>query len=216
MYCDDSAFCLDLFYETFEKIKNSKLLDCSQYIHVNAVGKLTQDIASQVTSQSSKIKLTNINTDSSGEMDTLCLLWDLSKLYPNSHFLYLHGKGVSKKHNNNVKAWKNYMEHFLIEKWAECVKKLNEHDTCGVNLQNYPSMCYAGNFWWATGDYIKNLPRFNAQDCKPSYSIYCPYNYARAYCEFWLLDNNYCKPSSLHDSGVDHYAIYYDELKYKI
>ena len=95
------------------------------------------------------------------------------------------------------------MEYFNIEKWKDCIHKLHNegYNTCGVNLQSEPKLHYSGNFWWAKAEYINTLNEV-------------PYN-SRWYCEMWLLDNNYCNPCSLHNSGINHYGVCYSESEYK-
>lgn len=93
--------------------------------------------------------------------------------------LYIHTKGATKPDNQEVRAWRMYMEYFLMSQYRECLVLLDTHDTVGVELQDEPVMHYSGNFWWARGDYIKRLKM-------PIGSNYNDH-------EFWLLSqsNNY-------------------------
>lgn len=82
---------------------------------------------------------------------------------------YFHVKGVSWPVKRNPRAfiggtyWRNYMEHFNIRKWKDCVSKLDEgFDTCGVKLlapKESPANAqhYSGNFFWAKSEYIRTL-----------------------------------------------------------
>ena len=96
------------------------------------------------------------------EYPTLDLLHTQARLTPSDSFLYLHTKGVSKpaqrKHRD---AWRRYMTHCVIERWKECVQLLEDSfNTVGNDWQNdkySPGNIYAGNFWWARGDYIASL-----------------------------------------------------------
>lgn len=76
--------------------------------------------------------------------------------------LYIHNKGAFTRTVGNYN-WRKYMEYFCIEKWRECVEKLDEgYDLVGAaytdnteefnpNITHY----FAGNFFWAKSSYIK-------------------------------------------------------------
>ena len=59
------------------------------------------------------------------------------------------------------------MEHFLIDKWEDCLKKLNDgYDCCGINYQNHAAnikneikliKIFNGNFFWVNSKYVKKL-----------------------------------------------------------
>ena len=65
-----------------------------------------------------------------------------------------HGPGG---HQN----WRKYMQYWNIEKWKECVAKLDEgYDMCGAAfLNNPPHPFYAGNFFWAKASYLRKCRR---------------------------------------------------------
>ena len=75
------------------------------------------------------------------------------------HALYLHSKGSWHQSDAN-RNWRNYMQYFCIERWKDCVEKLDEgYETCGAGYmreeENVPSYnFYAGNFFWAKSSYI--------------------------------------------------------------
>jgi hypothetical protein len=211
LYCDLNGHCLELFSNTFNKIKNSGLYDNVEKIFVNAIGDNVHTIVNNEIFKDKKIEITTICAEPRGEVDTIKLLWDFCQTHSNSNVLYLHSKGVSRPGNLNVQAWTSFMEYFNIEKWETCVKALHSYDTCGVNLQYEPGACYAGNFWWANTNYVQKIPQFNIKECKVPYC----FNNPRNYCEFWLLDNNFNNPTTLHNSNIDHYGTLYDESKYK-
>ena len=65
--------------------------------------------------------------------------------------LYLHNKGAFTRTFGNYN-WRKYMEYFCVEKWQECVEKLDGgYDLVGAAFKDY---C-VGNFFWAKGSYIK-------------------------------------------------------------
>jgi len=74
--------------------------------------------------------------------------------------LYLHNKGSFTQTVGNYN-WRKYMEYFCIEKWKECVEKLDRgYELVGAayldNAQEDENAHYfAGNFFWARSSYIK-------------------------------------------------------------
>lgn len=203
LYTND---CIERFESTFLKIKNSKLYDCIEAINLNIVGNYNSSL---YTFNDPKIKVTTYTNEVNGEMDTIKYLHDYcATIEENTPILYLHGKGVTRGTNQNIKDWIDLMEYFLIERWEECIAKLKDYDTCGVNLNSeLPSikLHYSGNFWWANSDYIKKLPRLDIANCTVPYVM----NNPRGYCEFWLTDNTFGRHCTLHNSNIDHYCLRY-------
>lgn len=99
--------------------------------------------------------------------------------------LYMHTKGAVNKYKTiqniqeqysvkvkGVNTWVDMMEYFLVDKWSECVSKLDDVDTVGV--KNYAGWWW-GNFWWTTSEHIKRLRK--------------PYATGTRWdCEAWLHD----------------------------
>lgn len=90
----------------------------------------------------------------------------------NQKILYFHTKGVSHfgtKHELPCRNWRHMMEYFLIEKWKDCVDRLNEgYDCCGINYQDHAiqkgteyvlGKIFNGNFFWVNSDYIKKIDK---------------------------------------------------------
>lgn len=136
-----------------------------------------------------------------------------------SYVLYLHHKGASRlnsKRTGNVTDWRELMLYYNVDQWEQCIASLSTgHDTVGVNWMNdalYPH--YSGNFWWATSDYIKQLPELKLPDgTNQSQFNFKKYSY-RHDAEFWI---GIGKPHaySLHDSNIDHYRVAYPPSLYK-
>lgn len=70
-------------------------------------------------------------------------------------------KGCSHPNPGNHQNWRKYMEYWNIERWQDCVAKLDEgYDTCGASyLNNPPYPFYAGNFFWAKASYLRKCRR---------------------------------------------------------
>ena len=74
--------------------------------------------------------------------------------------LYLHNKGSYTQTIGNYN-WRKYMEYFCVEKWKECVEKLDEgYELVGAayldnSKEDDNAHYFAGNFFWAKSSYIK-------------------------------------------------------------
>ena len=207
MYCVDG--CIDRFLQTYTKIQNSGLLSKCDDINVIMVGD-SVNVAEYFNYLKAiqKVNPQIFLSDFFGEMNTIKAIWEFCQTSEDTAILYLHSKGASRSSNENIKAWVNYMEYFLIERHAVCLQKLKNYDTAGVEFYEKPMKHYSGNFWWANSNYIKTLPNFE-ESLKSSII-----NDPRWHCEFWLLNSN-CNPCNLHASNIDLYGAVYEESNYK-
>ena len=203
MYCISDS--LSRFDNTYNKIKNSSLLEKIEKINVVLVGPDTEKNKEHLKfyHKVETIVKTNIHT----EAETLHMLWNYCQTN-NGYVLYLHSKGVTRPDNEYkfILDWRDLMEYFLIEKFELCLSALEIYDVCGVNyFSGKFKPHFSGNFWWATTNYVKKL-----KDIKPNIND-------RRYCEFWLFDTtekiNY---KELHSSKIDHYCNSYPRKNYAI
>jgi hypothetical protein len=149
-------------------------------------------------------------------LNELKLICDTS----DSYVLYLHHKGASKlksKKTANITDWRELMLFYTVDCWKQCVTYLNAgFDTVGVNwMENSKYPHYAGNFWWATSEYIQKLPSFILPVADSNASQFNFENYPyRHDAEFWI---GIGKPNAvtLHNSNVDHYRSAYPKSLYK-
>lgn len=75
------------------------------------------------------------------------------------YLLYIHHKGNFTRTRGNVN-WRHYMQYWNIEKWRDCVQKLDEgYDMCGASYLMIDTPYYAGNFYWARSEYIRRCQR---------------------------------------------------------
>ena len=125
-----------------------------------------------------------------GEKQTLILLQETVKNYPDANILYYHTKGITSIQTHeqhlgsldykNIESWRHVMEYFNIEQWKDSIANLRSDeiiDTTGclyVGESGYPyQFFYAGNFWWAKSSYINKLPDMKKRD-------------NRMGCELWI------------------------------
>jgi hypothetical protein len=136
------------------------------------------------------------------------------------YILYIHHKGITNLQNRNVHAWRHYMQYFCIEKWEECVHKINEgYDCVSVDWHEEPWNHFRGNFWWSKASYIRTLPKWqNAKDVgyqhQFSHLMFDPKGMPRMENEFWIGMGN-PKAYSMHHSNVNPYITYYGPENYK-
>jgi len=166
------------------KLQKSGLYDAADYIFVNVNGN------QKMPFELSKVHLNrNLQGDYSTEYYALKALYDYSYLN-DCKVLFLHSKGVTWSNTsrfdsyikvsedlefkvgdiyNNVEHWKNYIEHFSVEKWQRCLELLDEYDTVGtewiqgglVRMIKYDIPHFAGGVWWANSEYVRKLdPNF--------------------------------------------------------
>jgi hypothetical protein len=144
--------------------------------------------------------------DNKEETETLKWIKEYSQNNLGDYVLYFHTKGISRI-SPATESWRKYMEYFVIEKWTNCVQKLDEgYDCCGVEwrtdwLGDLPH--FSGNFWWSTTDYINTLDHSYLD--KPG----------RYFRESWIGSNIGVKKFEFHHRGGDGYSIIYNRSKYE-
>lgn len=136
--------------------------------------------------------------------------------------LYLHNKGSTHTQSARarpVRSWRRYLEYFLIERWQECALALESANLCGVEWFNCTKTMapqletpgiFAGNFWWARGDYLATCPAAPPRPWHPP-SLYRD----RYYCELLIASGITPVPKTFHQSGVNLYEFNYTPEYYK-
>lgn len=219
-YCVND--CLDRFLNSYNKIRDCGLLNRCVQIYLVLVGPNKDQIYNSVN-HLYKVSVIKKDEDSN-EIETLNLIWQMSQT-DKFYCLYLHSKGVTRidKYNyygEHVNAWVEYLEHFCITKYKDCLIKIKEGNTCGVEIRQFPSIHYTGNMWWANSEYIKNLN----DPFKYTFSNISRLNDAtekdikRVQFEFWLTDDNNNVPITLNQSylNFNFYIYKFPKTYYKI
>ena len=173
-----------------------------------------------------------------GEQPNLYEGQTLTKIYEHcqdddGYVFYFHNKGISSYTTHipgALKDWRHYMQYFNLEKWEECIAKLDEgYDCCGVDWVerhdiklDFVVQHYAGNFWWARNDYIRKLkhPLKIEEYMDVDAMLRELQNYR--YCfELWMatgIPNQYCFHYRRHhqydNQGLERYFIYYPREMY--
>jgi hypothetical protein len=145
------------------RLKKSGLYDACDviWVTVNLNGN-SEDDFNNVVKQYSKLKK-DFHINNGAEYPGIKKVRELCSLYSDLKVLYFHTKGVNNKYKiynekeiseekvNNIKAWKECLEYFLIDNWKDCVEKLNDYDNVGVTCNNG---WFWGNFWWSQPKHI--------------------------------------------------------------
>lgn len=176
---------------------DSGLIKACQFVHVGVNGKELPD-------SQGKLRFTKNPEPWTEETPTLIALRNFCADNPDYAVLYMHTKGITQP-MQSTHDWRKIMEYFCIEKWQDCVKKLDEHDATGCLFMDH---CYygffphfSGNFWWANASYINKL-----DDSYLSSGI-------RQNREFWIGSGN-GSLYSFHTTGLNHYAHEYPRNLY--
>ncbi len=161
---------MEILYEQTDKIIISGLYEKVDKIYVGLVGppiELSPELPKKFNF------MFHMENPEIGESLTLAMLHQKSKTFDGCIF-YIHSKGASRNSPQHQVDWRNYMEYFLIDQPKIVLKELEKVDCVGVNwhilegtskskmygkLVFQPTTtCFAGNFWWANSEYIRNLP----------------------------------------------------------
>ena len=202
-----SAF---IYQQQINRLYVSGLLNSADYFHIGVNGN------QEMFYVPSKAKVV-YNTNCKEETETMIALKDFAYKNPDYKILYFHMKGASKG-TLIANAWRLMMEHFVIDRWKECVEYLNDYDCVGANLNSvgvtlwtngeitHPvegTYNFTGNFWWANAKHIQTL------DHKFLSSNY------RIDRELWIGSNPNSNPKSIYQPGIyESYEHYYKEEDY--
>jgi len=153
----------DIVSKQLLRLKNSGLYEKSDiiWVTINLNGHTEEDFK-EVVKDYSKLQL-EFHVNNSAEYPGIKKVRELCFEYPDLKILYFHTKGVNNKYKIynendiseekilNIKAWKECLEYFLIDRWEECLIKLDEYDNVGVTCNNG---WFWGNFWWSQPRHI--------------------------------------------------------------
>lgn len=154
-----------------------------------------------------------------GEKQTMILLQETIKSYPDAYVLYYHTKGITsiQNHAQNIpnldykiiESWRHVMEYFNIELWETCISEFEKNeiiDTVGclyVDWTGNPyKYFYAGNFWWARSSYLSQLQDMKERD-------------NRMGCELWVGSSEHDWVNLYQSKGGLIYHEYFDPKDYR-
>ena len=141
---------------------------------------------------------------------------------------YQNFNTADRKFNNfkrNIEAWRMMMEYFIFDKWKVAVNLMSgdrpaaadgpqrqplsgeRFDVYGCYRFPPPPMkyyLYAGNFWWARGEYVRRLPDFDESRMADD----------RFFAEEWLFRGNPVSFSAF-DTLADIYCVNMEPCLYR-
>ena len=206
----------EVLTDQFNNLILSGLYEKADKIYIGLVDKVNgSDWVKDYWKEKSKVEII-VYTVNNELADTMKWVRDYSFKNPKDYILFFHSKGVS-HFDFPTDDWRKYMEYFTVERWQDCVDKLNEgYDACGVMWNSktvygdFPH--FSGAFWWAKCSYINTLDH-----------VYLTMNwkYGR---EMWIGTNKNAKVFEFHNSrmndmekfhvGQSHYSLIYDRKNY--
>lgn len=192
----------EIFIETWEK-SIPLFNDCTKmYISVVGPGRMEDLIP-----KSDKIELIHHSDDpASHEFPTLDLIRSVCK-EKECYVNYYHLRGVTSPLDNlPVVDQRHYMTYFNIERYKLCLDVLNggKIDAVGVDLVNWPTIHFSGNFWWSKSEHINSLGVVEDLPTIPGFYEASDRKH-RHKCEMWICSNphhDYCElwNSKIHPS----------------
>ena len=118
-----------------------------------------------------KATVTFHGLDSRNENLTLVMLEKWMPAHGGWNVLYLHAKGSTHSPDHEMsRRWRGCMMRNAVTNWRTCIADLESgHEAVGshwmTGSQTPPGQSiFAGNFWWATSDFLKILPSIYERD----------------------------------------------------
>jgi len=166
---------LNILMEQMKALRNSGVLAVADTFMVGVTGSLGDQIAVAGMIPEAETFLNAPETFPSGEVPTLMHMRDWLVDHSDHHVLYHHMKGLSYPPgtglHDQMSNWRWCMQTHCVERWKECVQYLEQgYEAAGVHYhtpETYPGPghvpFFAGNFWWARGDFLRTLPRLEPE-----------------------------------------------------
>jgi hypothetical protein len=157
---------LSIIDEAMRYLMTYGLLDAASELHTCFNGAQSEEQwAKQLVP--GKARIVMHGPHSFAENLTLVELERWLKDHPNWHVLYFHAKGAThdlvSPYALKVQGWRNCMLLHLVQNWRQCVQDLDTgYEAVGCHwmtgLADGTQNIFAGNFWWATSNYLRTLP----------------------------------------------------------
>jgi len=143
----------------FPKIKSSGLYDATEEINIGIVNN-NGYVIDDPRLNDPKFKVIYFGEEKNYERPTILHMRVNADVYQGDYcYWYVHSKGITHwggPKESFIIDWINFLVYWNIEKWNTACKILESYDTYGCNAIG--KQHYSGNFWWANGSHLKNLP----------------------------------------------------------
>jgi hypothetical protein len=145
----------------FDLLESSNLLNSCNKVFIGLIGHATTPTLTEILYHP-KVIIVKYVDQANEEITTSKIREFALKSTSNARVLYIHSRGIthdSDELNGPAEDWTKMMEFFLIERWQKAYEVLENYYTAGCEMWADEEIYhYSGNFWWATTDYIKQLP----------------------------------------------------------
>lgn len=154
------------------QLSSSGLLDAAQEFIVGLNGSAeSESLASMLIPAKARIVMHGLQSRS--ENLTIVELEKWVKDHPDWNVLYLHSKGATHVPDTDYAkfchGWRECMMGDLVNNWRQCVADLEagwESVGCHFmrNMADGTQNIWAGNFWWATSNFLREVPSIFLRD----------------------------------------------------
>ena len=193
--------------EQMQCLDNCGLLEAAQELEVGINGGLESwPIAAELIPKKATIRLHGLK--SRNENSTLRLIEDWAPTHKDWNVLYFHAKGATHTSRDPLREnWRSCMMRNLVSNWKQCVIDLDSADAVGCHWmtgdQTPPGQSiFAGNFWWATSDYLATIPSMLQRERIKVSGIHAPES--RYESEVWIGNGSrFPKIKDYHPAWID-------------
>lgn len=163
----------EIVAEQMACLKTSGLEDAATEIHIGVNGTKAESEPFAGIFFPAKAQVTYHGLQCRNELRTILMLEKWAPTHPNWNVLYFHAKGSThapgSSYGDQVSApWRVGMMQDLVLGWKKCIEELDGHDiVCSHfmwSMADGTQHIAAGNFWWATSNFLSKLPSFMIRD----------------------------------------------------
>jgi len=223
-HCVDLPHWYDIAVAQLEKMKRSGLLaHCDLYMHINYTESNFDSIKKKYANYKNIHWIFQKNLRKDYDFPTFIAMQNMAQSTEEDYnILYIHLKGITHigtVHERPTRDWRILLEYFNIERWTDCIDKLNQgYDAVGCLFKRKPIPHYSGNIQWSKASFIRRciqlkLPSKIRYVNQSIFKANSYHNY-RHDVEFWY-GHNKAKFYSLHKSQIDHYWKMYPPNLYR-
>lgn len=160
----DTSKAIAIVKEQMDHLKNSKLAEEAQEIHIGINGSQA-DLKAIAPFLPNKAQVHVHGSDSRWEFATLALVRKLAISDASAYILYHHSKGVTSPNDKHKQWHRRAMQEMLVQNWHRCIRDLERgFELCGRHWepdlrlpQGAGVKFFVGNFWWTTGRWVRKL-----------------------------------------------------------
>jgi len=161
---------ISIIHNQMSVLRDSGLLDEASHF---AVGINGAELSLQISRLMipSKAKIVTHGLQCRSENRTLVEIEKWLTNHPDWYVLYFHAKGATHPVGHSYSdTWRSCMMRHVIKDWRQCVSDLDDgNESVGCHWmtgdQTPPGQSiWAGNFWWATSNFLRTLPSIYERD----------------------------------------------------